>query len=76
MNCVEFRRQLAIDPQATAADFVQHRAECPRCAEAHARSLAFENDFARALNIAVPAQLADEPCAGLPHRGGVLRGRP
>jgi len=59
MNCVEFRRQLAIDPQATAADFVQHRAECPRCAEAHARALAFENDFARALNIAVPAQLAD-----------------
>ena len=59
MNCVEFRRQLAIDPQATAADFVQHRAECPRCAEAHARALAFENNFARALNIAVPAQLAE-----------------
>lgn len=59
MNCVEFRRQLAIDPQATAADFVQHRAECPRCAEAHARALAFEGGLARALNVAVPKQLAD-----------------
>ena len=59
MNCVEFRRQLAIDPQTNAADFVQHRAECPRCAEAHARALVFENGLARALNVAVPAQLAD-----------------
>ena len=59
MNCVEFRRQLAIDPQATAADFVRHRAECPRCAEAQARALAFEGDLSRALNVAVPAQLAE-----------------
>ncbi len=59
MNCVEFRRQLAIDPQATAVDFVQHRAECPRCAEAQARALAFESDLARVLSVAVPAQLAD-----------------
>ena len=59
MNCVEFRRQLAIDPQATAADFVQHRAECPRCAEAHARALTFEGGLARALNVAAPAQLAE-----------------
>jgi len=59
MNCVEFRRQLAIDPQMTSADFVQHRAECPRCAEAHARALAFEGDLARALNVAAPAQLAE-----------------
>jgi hypothetical protein len=59
MNCVEFRRQLAIDPQANAADFVQHRAECPRCAEAHARALIFESHFARVLNVAAPAQLAE-----------------
>jgi hypothetical protein len=65
MNCVEFRRQLAIDPQATAAadsrqPVVRHRAECPRCAEAQARALAFEGDLARALNnVAVPAQLAE-----------------
>ena len=59
MNCVEFRRQLAIDPHANAVEFVQHRAECPRCAEAHARALAFEGSFARALNVDVPAQLAE-----------------
>jgi hypothetical protein len=59
MNCVEFRRQLAIDPSTQVADFVQHRAECPRCAEAAARATAFEQDLARALNVAVPAQFAE-----------------
>ncbi|MFT3791145.1 MAG: DUF3379 family protein [Rudaea sp.] len=64
MNCVEFRRQLAIDPRATAGadsrqSVAQHRAECPRCAEACARALAFEDDLARALAVAVPEQLAE-----------------
>jgi len=59
VNCVEFRRQLAIEPQATAADFVRHRTECPRCAEAQARALAFEGELVRALSVAVPAQLAE-----------------
>lgn len=59
MNCVEFRRQLAIDPNTQAADFVQHRAECPRCAEAHARALVFESSLGRALNVAAPARLVE-----------------
>lgn len=59
MNCVEFRRQLAIEPQAVTADFARHRADCPRCAQAHARALVFEHALARALAIAAPAQLAE-----------------
>lgn len=59
MNCVDFRRQLAIDPHAEAADFVRHRAECPRCDAAAGRAIEFERTLRRALDVAPPAQLAD-----------------
>lgn len=59
MNCIQFRRQLGIDPQTTAADFVRHRSECPRCAEVAARAQAFESGLRRALQVEPPAQLAE-----------------
>jgi len=60
MNCLEFRRQLAIEPRCTQADFVVHRAACARCAEAQQRALAFEQALGRALAVPAPAQLADQ----------------
>jgi len=59
MNCLEFRRQLAIAPRSTQADFVAHRAACARCADAQQRALAFEQALGRALAVPAPAQLAD-----------------
>lgn len=59
MNCLEFRRQLATDPQTAEADFVRHRQECAGCADAHARALGFETSLRRALNVPLPAQLAE-----------------
>ena len=59
MNCLDFRRQLNIDPLSAAAEFMRHRQECPRCAEALERALAFESNLRRALLVPVPAQLAD-----------------
>lgn len=59
MNCLEFRRQLAVDPQTTDADFMRHRQECPRCAETHARATAFEATLRRALAVEPPPQLAE-----------------
>jgi hypothetical protein len=59
MNCVEFRRQLTIDPHADAADFVRHRAECARCAEAAERALDFDRTLRRALEVAPPTQLVE-----------------
>src|SRR5436305_11149530 len=59
MNCLDFRRQLNIDPQTAAAEFARHRQECARCAEALERALAFEGDLRQALLVPVPAQLAD-----------------
>lgn len=59
MHCLDFRRQLGIDPQATAADFLRHRADCPRCAEAAVRALEFDAALRRALQVDVPPQLAE-----------------
>jgi hypothetical protein len=59
MNCVEFRRHLGADPQSNAVEFVRHRAECPRCADAAGRAVEFDRNLLRALNIEAPAQLAD-----------------
>jgi len=59
MNCLDFRRQLNIDPQTAAADFARHRQECARCAEALERAVGFEGELRRALQIPVPMQLAD-----------------
>lgn len=59
MNCLEFRRQLGIDPQSTATDFVGHRQECARCAEAAARALEFEAALRRALSVEPTTKLAE-----------------
>lgn len=59
MDCLEFRRQLNIDPHCADAAFARHRQECPRCAEAQQRAIAFEASLRRALQIPVPEQLAE-----------------
>jgi muconolactone delta-isomerase len=59
MNCLEFRRRLAVEPKSDAPEFVAHRDDCPRCAEAYARAQQFEAGMVRALAVAVPADLAD-----------------
>ncbi|MEP6485158.1 MAG: DUF3379 family protein [Rudaea sp.] len=58
MNCLEFRRQLNIDPHVDG-DFAQHRVACARCADAHARACGFERTLRHALDVAVPANLAE-----------------
>ena len=59
MNCLEFRRQLGVDPQSAAPEFVRHRADCPRCADAAGRALEFEAALRRALLVEPTAQLAE-----------------
>jgi hypothetical protein len=59
MNCLEFRRQLGIDPQSTSAEFASHRQECARCAEAAARALEFEAALRRALSVEPATKLAE-----------------
>ena len=59
MNCLEFRRQLGIEPHSTAPDFVRHRQDCARCAEAAARATEFETALRRALHVEPRPQLAE-----------------
>lgn len=59
MNCLDFRRQLNTDPHSTDADFLRHRQDCPRCAQAYAQALAFEAALRHSLEVPVPTQLAD-----------------
>lgn len=59
MNCLEFRRRLGIDPQCGEVDFVRHRQDCARCAEACERAIGFESALRRALAVAPPPQLAE-----------------
>lgn len=59
MNCLEFRRQLGIDPRCRDSAFIAHRDTCPACAAACARALAFDADLERAMARAVPEGLAD-----------------
>jgi hypothetical protein len=59
MNCLEFRRELQIQPQSGDAEFLRHARECARCAEAQNRALAFEAALKSALAVPAPAQLAE-----------------
>jgi len=59
MNCLEFRRQLGVDPHFAGAEFVRHRQECARCAEAGGRALEFEAALRRALSVEASPQLAE-----------------
>lgn len=59
MNCLDFRRAIGTDPRALGSEATQHRAQCPRCAEAHERALGFERALAAAVAIPVPEGLAD-----------------
>lgn len=60
MNCLEFRRHIAALPRSLDSAARGHREACPRCAEAHARTLVFEANLDRALAVPVPTQLADQ----------------
>lgn len=60
MDCLEFRRLIGALPRQLPAEAREHREHCPRCAEAHARALGFENILEQAIGIPVPDRLADE----------------
>lgn len=70
MDCVEFRRQLGIAPEALDAQARAHLADCSSgCIEAAADARAFEARLGRALAVPVPQALAqrlrDLPTAAL-----------
>ncbi len=64
MNCLEFRRAIAVQPKQLDASARAHRDECPRCAQAQIGALRFEAVLDRGLAIPVPAEWADRILLG------------
>jgi len=59
MDCVEFQRRLGADPNALDADMRAHASACADCTLALAQAQAFERRLAVALDVALPAGLAE-----------------
>ncbi|MEO7477619.1 MAG: DUF3379 family protein [Lysobacteraceae bacterium] len=59
MDCLEFRRRLGAEPSTRDPAMLAHREECTACAAAHVRAQHFEHELANALNVQVPANLAE-----------------
>lgn len=58
MNCLEFRRLVEIQPDSTDAEFLRHKRECARCAEAAARAARFSDALAEAARVETPENLS------------------
>ncbi|MBK8286192.1 MAG: DUF3379 family protein [Ahniella sp.] len=59
MDCLEFRRELAAQPQHLGVEATRHRAECRACAEAWQRAIGFEQRLHHVMAVPVPEGLAD-----------------
>lgn len=59
MDCLEFRRRLAAEPQSRDPALHAHRVECTACASAWERAQQAERELLDALAIPVPAGLAE-----------------
>lgn len=58
MTCIEFRQRIGADPASKAQAVLEHRLECPACAEFHRQQLALTGRLAAALDVSVPDELA------------------
>ena len=59
MDCLEFRRSLTVEPQSRDPALRVHRNECVACAAAWERAQQAEHDLLAALQVPVPAGLAE-----------------
>lgn len=59
MDCLEFRRRLGAEPHAHDAELDAHRKQCASCSAAWERAQQAENDLFAALQMPVPAGLAE-----------------
>ena len=57
MNCLKFRHHLLTTPLTESAEFVQHLASCPKCANEATRARQFEAQLLTAVSIEAPEGL-------------------
>ena len=72
MNCMDFRRQLLIDPNHKDDEMILHERECASCSTQAQQSALFESNLKQALAVEVPQGLADRIKT---HQGAVERVR-
>ncbi len=60
MNCLEFRRQSLVDPDAMGEELLRHRKNCSGCAEFYSDMKNFDKKVASAIKIDVPENLRSE----------------
>ena len=58
MDCLEFRRRRAAEPQSRDPELLAHRDSCAACTAAWERAQVFERELLAALEVPVPAGLA------------------
>lgn len=56
MNCLDFRRAVAAEPQRQDTETQAHASSCPACAEFHEQMLALDRQLAVALRVPVPRE--------------------
>lgn len=60
MDCLEFRRKISQDPNATTGEAGEHALHCPECARELEEALRFEKILMKALEIDVPPGIAEQ----------------
>jgi hypothetical protein len=75
MKCLDYRRFLLAGTGETGA-MRDHRLECVFCADLHKEHTAFEGELRNALEVPVPAALADRLVAAVPDSGRAAAPRP
>lgn len=58
MDCLEFRRRMGAEPHSRDPQMLAHREACPSCAAAWDKAQRFERDLHGALDVPLPAGLA------------------
>ncbi len=65
MNCLEYRREILIDPRHASDEAGAHAASCPACTEFRRHALAMDETIAEGLRVPVPERLAERVIAGV-----------
>jgi hypothetical protein len=64
MNCLEYRREILVDPRHAGDEAEAHARSCAACAEFREHALGMDETIAEGLRVPVPERLAERVIAG------------
>jgi phosphatidylethanolamine-binding protein (PEBP) family uncharacterized protein len=59
MNCLDFRREILVNPRAASDETQRHARDCAACADFQARATALDAEIAELLDVPVPEGLEE-----------------